>query len=387
VQKNLLVAHGGGPTAVINASLAGVIGEARRSGDVDRILAARHGIEGLLRGEVIDLTGLGDADLERLARTPGSAIGSCRYRVAEQDHPRIARALEELGAGFFFYNGGNDSMDTCARVAALDTDARIVGIPKTIDNDLARTDHCPGFGSAARYYAVSAAELALDVRALPIHVVVLETMGRNAGWLAASCALAREIEGLDPEMILLPERPFDEEAFLEAVRRHWERGRGFVIAASEGVAGADGRPLVESTHAAGVDGFGHRLPGGVGQYLADLITERLDIRARAEKPGLLGRVSQLLASEVDRREALEVGRAAARAAAEGMSGVMVALQRVSSEPYSSRTVLVPLDEVANVERRMPDRYIRADGLGVEAEFLDYVRPLVGGELPQPRLIW
>jgi 6-phosphofructokinase 1 len=261
-----------------------------------------------------------------------------------------------------------------------------VGIPKTIDNDLAGTDHCPGFGSAARYYAVSTVELSLDVRALPIHVVVLETMGRNAGWLAASCSLAGEIAELGPELTLLPERPLEEEVFLEAVRRRWERGGGFVVAASEGVTGTDGRPLVESTHAAGVDGFGHRLPGGVGQHLADLITERLGIRARAEKPGLLGRVSRLLVSEVDREEALEVGAAAVRAALDGESGVMVALERVSSEPYACRTTLASLTEVAGVERRMPDRHIRADGMGVDPAFLDYARPLVGGELPLPHLI-
>jgi 6-phosphofructokinase 1 len=382
MKRNLLVAHGGGPTPVINASLAGVILEARRWGEIGRLLAARHGIEGLLRGELIDLTDLTEEQVEGLSRTPGSAIGSCRYKVAEADHSRIARALEDLGVGFFLYNGGNDSMDTCHRVSLLSAGARIVGIPKTIDNDLAQTDHSPGFGSAARYYAVSAAELTLDVRALPIHVVLLETMGRNAGWLAASCALAREVAGVGPEMILLPERPFDEEIFLAAVERIWARGGGFTIAASEGVTGADGRPLVESTHAAGVDGFGHRLPGGVGQHLADLITERLGIRARAEKPGLLGRVSRLLVSEVDREEAFEVGRAAVRAAVEGMTGVMIALERVSDAPYAFRTTPVPLEEVANFERRLPEEYIRADGLGVKPPFLNYLRPLVGGDLPK-----
>lgn len=379
---NVLIAHGGGPTAVINASLAGVLSVARADPRVGRVYGARHGIEGVLSGDLIHLTDLTGDDIELLARTPGSAIGTCRYKVTEEDHRTILKTLEDNNIEIFLYNGGNDSMDTCLQVSRLTDRVRVLGIPKTIDNDLAATDHCPGFGSAARFFAVSALELALDVEALGIHVSVLEVLGRNAGWLTAATSLADEIGGAGPRMVLLPEVAFNEERFLDTVKTLWDRGRGFVIAASEGLAGTDGTPLVEERRGAAVDAFGHSLPGNVSHHLAALIRDRLGIRARSEKPGLVGRVSRATVSEVDRGEALEVGAAALRAALNGNSGAMVSITRPSESPYRSGTELVPLEEVANAERLMPAEYIDAEHFATTDRFTEYAIPLLSPPFPR-----
>ncbi len=376
---NLLIAHGGGPTAVINASLAGVVGEAQAQPGVRRIFGARHGIEGVLVDDLLDLTELTAAELTRLERTPSSAIGSCRYKVGETDYDRIAEVLRSRDIGYFLYNGGNDSMDTCLHMSEQMGDVRVAGIPKTIDNDLAGTDHAPGFGSAARYYAVSTAELCLEASALGIQVSVLEVMGRNAGWLAASASLARALDPRFPLLILTPERRFERERFLAAVASVWKSTRGFVVVASEGLSGPDGQVLGTSGGRESIDAFGHKMPGGVGEYLAGLLRSELGVRARAEKPGLLGRASSVLTSEVDRREALLCGRHAVSRLCSGASGFMVGLRRTSVGGYDVEPVLVDLAEVANVERTLPDEYIRDDGLDVSSSFADYCLPLIGEE--------
>jgi 6-phosphofructokinase len=378
---NLLVAHGGGPTAVINASLAGVIRRARQEKEIGRVLAARHGIEGVLKEDLIDLTGLSEAELDKLSVTPGSAIGSCRYKMQDGDHETVVRVLDRNNVGIFLYNGGNDSMDTCMQIAALTDRTQVIGIPKTIDNDLARTDHSPGFGSAARYYAITALELCLDVAALNIHVAILEIMGRNAGWTAAAAGLALRIGSIGPEIILLPEKPFEEEAFLDRIRDLWARQRGFVVAVSEGLADKDGNPLVSTVDRSGADAFGHALPGNVSHYLAQLITSRLGYRARSEKPGLVGRVSAACVSPIDRKEAYGVGVHAVSSALQGASGSMVAIRRISSSRYTSEFELVPLSEVANVERKMPEEYFNAETGRPTSGFVDYCMPLIGGDLP------
>ena len=382
MKGNLLIAHGGGPTAVINSSLSGVIREAQWSSAIDRIYAARWGVEGLLKEDLLDLTDLTSLDLERLKETPSSAIGTCRYKVKEEDYQRIVDVLRKHRIRFFFYNGGNDSMDTCLKIARIAGDIQVVGIPKTIDNDLAVTDHCPGFGSAARYYALSVLELGLDVCALNIHVSVIEIMGRNAGWLTASTALAREIGKAEaPHLIYLPERPLDEKRFLSDVKTAWDRRRGIVVAVSEGLVNAEGEPLVKASHKTAVDGFGHTLAGNVSHYLADLISTRLGIRARSEKPGLLGRVSKALCSEVDRGEAFEAGRLAVRKAVEGGGGVMVGFRRIADDPYKVEPLWIDLEEVANREKKVPSEFISPAGNDVTEEFLRYCRPLAGGDWP------
>ncbi len=380
--NNLLVAHGGGPTAVINASLAGTVAEAQIQKGVGRIFAARRGVQGVLANDLVELTGLSAAELERLARTPASAIGSCRHKVSETDYERIESTLRANNIGYFLYNGGNDSMDTCLRLSRAMADIAVAGIPKTIDNDLAGTDHSPGFGSAARYYAVSAAELCLDVLALSIHVSVMEVMGRNAGWLCAATTLAGEAGPEGPRFVLVPEKPVEEDRFLAAIEEQWKRSPGFVVAVSEGAVDRSGRQLGAEGGTESVDPFGHNLPGGAATYLAGLIRNRLGIRARSEKPGLLGRASALLVSDTDRYEAREAGSAAVRELLSGNSGFMVGLERISDNPYRIRTVRVPLSDVANVERMLPDRFIDEPGMQIRPEFAEYCRPLLGRE-PYP----
>ncbi len=378
-QRHLLVAHGGGPTAVINASLAGIITEARRHPRIGKIFAARGGIEGVLKDDLIDLTDIPAESLEKLKRTPSSAIGSCRYKVGEKDYPRIVEVLRTRGIGYFLYTGGNDSMDTSLKLSGLQADCLVAGVPKTIDNDLAGTDHSPGFGSAARFIAVSTAEVCLDIRALNNQVSVLEVMGRNAGWLAAASTLAGELDSEFPKIILTPERPFDEERFLTAVEAAWKERRTVVIVASEGLRSRDGNPLGTEGGAASVDSFGHALPGGVSHHLAALISGKAGIRARSEKPGLLGRASLALVSEVDRAESELAGSEAVRRLCDGESGFMIGFRRVSDEPYRVEPVSVPLTEVANVERLLPASYLTSDGFHMNEQFSRYCRPLMGGD--------
>ena len=383
--KNILVAHGGGPTAVINCSLQGVVEAARESGKVDKIYAARFGAEGILKGDLIDLTDVPAGTIAKLRHTPASAIGSCRRKLTGADYPTVLETLKKFDIGCFFYNGGNDSMDTCHKVSELakqeGLDLRVIGVPKTMDNDLDVTDHCPGFGSAARYAALSAAELALDASGLPIHVVVLELMGRNAGWVTAASAMAKRLTDCEV-LTYLPEAPVDEDKMLADIERHYAKGRGLLVTVSEGVCGLDGKPLADTGL---VDGFGHTIPGGAAQHVTDQIIQRLGLKSRAEKPGLLGRASIPYVSGVDRVEAYAAGRYAVNAALRDESGYMVAIDAVRTPSYSSAMSLVPLAKVANVEKKFPLEWI-VEGNGVADAFFDYALPLMGEDFPEYALL-
>ena len=383
--KNILVAHGGGPTAVINCSLQGVVEAARASGKVDKIYAARFGAEGILKGDLIDLTGVSAETIARLGHTPASAIGSCRRKLTDEDYPTVLETLKKFNIDCFFYNGGNDSMDTCHKVNELakreGLDLRVIGIPKTMDNDLDITDHCPGFGSAARYAALSAAELALDASGLPIHVVVLELMGRNAGWVTAASAMAKRLTDCEV-LTYLPEVPVDEERMLADIEKGYAKGKGLLVTVSEGICGPDGKPLADTGI---VDGFGHKIPGGTAQHVTDQIIQRLGLKSRAEKPGLLGRASIPYVSPVDRAEAYAVGRYAMNAALRDESGYMVSIEAVRTPEYSSSMALVPLAKVANVEKKFPPEWI-VDGNGIADAFFDYALPLMGGDFPEYALL-
>ncbi len=383
--KNILVAHGGGPTAVINCSLQGVVEAARASGKVDKIYAARFGAEGILKGDLIDLTGVSAETIARLGHTPASAIGSCRRKLTDEDYPTVLETLKKFNIDCFFYNGGNDSMDTCHKVNELATreglDLRVIGIPKTMDNDLDITDHCPGFGSAARYAALSAAELALDASGLPIHVVVLELMGRNAGWVTAASAMAKRLTDCEV-LTYLPEVPVDEGQMLADIEEGYAKGKGLLVTVSEGICGPDGKPLADTGI---VDGFGHKIPGGTAQHVTDQIIQRLGLKSRAEKPGLLGRASIPYVSPVDRAEAYAVGRYAMNAALRDESGYMVSIEAVRTPEYSSSMALVPLAKVANVEKKFPLEWI-VDGNGIADAFFDYALPLMGGDFPEYALL-
>lgn len=383
--KNILVAHGGGPTAVINCSLQGVVEAARASGKVDKIYAARFGAEGILKGDLIDLTDVSAETITRLGHTPASAIGSCRRKLTDEDYPTVLETLKKFNIDCFFYNGGNDSMDTCHKVNELakreGLDLRVIGIPKTMDNDLDITDHCPGFGSAARYAALSAAELALDASGLPIHVVVLELMGRNAGWVTAASAMAKRLTDCEV-LTYLPEVPVDEERMLADIEKGYAKGKGLLVTVSEGICGPDGKPLADTGI---VDGFGHKIPGGTAQHVTDQIIQRLGLKSRAEKPGLLGRASIPYVSPVDRAEAYAVGRYAMNAALRDESGYMVSIEAVRGPEYSSSMALVPLAKVANVEKKFPLEWI-VDGNGIADAFFDYALPLMGGDFPEYALL-
>ncbi len=271
-------------------------------------------------------------------------------------------------------------MDTCNKISEIagNYDIRVIGIPKTIDNDLEHTDHCPGFGSAARYAAVSAMELSKDIQSLPIHVCIMELMGRNAGWITASVSLAKKNETDGPHLIYLPERPFIEEQFLEDVI-HWRKKTpGVLIAVSEGLRDSNGNALADSGI---VDGFGHKVPGGVAQYLSNLVMDKLGVKSRSEKPGLLGRVSMLTQSRIDREEAEIAGAFAVTSAINGKSGFMVSIKRISNEPYKSAMQLVPLEMVANIEKKVDDIFINEAGNGITEKFKEYCLPLTGCDLP------
>jgi 6-phosphofructokinase 1 len=377
---NLLIAHGGGPTAVINASLKGVIDEAKKHPVIKGIYGACEGIEGVLQEDFIDLAQEPDSKIDLLPITPSSALGSCRRKLTADDYPRLLEIFKKYNIRYFFYNGGNDSMDTCHKVSIMagEYEIRVIGIPKTIDNDLVLTDHSPGFGSAARYVAVTTSEMAHEAAGLPIFVFVLEVMGRNAGWLAASASLAKRSEVYGPHLIYLPERPFNKQEFLEDVRMWHEQVKGVLVVASEGLVDAHGNSIADSGL---VDGFGHKIPGGVGQTLSNLVINELGIKSRHEKPGLVGRASIALQSRVDREEAIQVGAYAVKSAVQGKSGYMVSIKRISNRPYRSELALVSLEQVSNLEKKFPAEWINVRGNGINPEFADYCLPLLGDPLP------
>lgn len=378
--NNLLIIHGGGPTAVINASLYGAIREAQDCPEVDRVCCALGGTGGLMKENLRDVTDMPDELLKGLLSSPASAIGSSRDALEAPEYEAMIAVLKKYEIRYVLMNGGNGTMDTCGRLQrhCAGTDIRVIGIPKTMDNDLAVTDHAPGFASAARYMAGSTAELCCDVDSLPIHVVVLEALGRNAGWVTAASALASDAYGKGPDLIYLPERNFDEEAFLRDVKKLIdEKGHGVVVA-SEGLHYADGTPIVEpifNTERA-------TYFGDVSAHLAQLITRELHYKARSEKPGLLGRASVCWQSDVDRREAELCGREAVKAAVAGETAKMVAIRRLSNAPYASETFLADIETVMMTERKMPDEFINAEGNGVTEAYKDWLRPLLGKPLPK-----
>jgi 6-phosphofructokinase len=385
-RRKVLVAQSGGPTAVINNSLVGVIEEAGQHADVSRVIGAERGIKGVLEQALLDLSHEAPQTLRDLRQTPSAALGTSRHKLQPGDLERIVAVLERYDVGYFCYIGGNDSMDTANRIGALAQeqghDLRVIGIPKTVDNDLVETDHCPGYGSAARFVAATLRDAGLDTEAgaASTPVKIIEIMGRHAGWLTAASALARE--GRDdaaPQLIYVPERPVTVDEILGDVERVVRRLGYAVVAVSEGIHDREGRFLAATSEA--VDAFGHQQLGGVSAYLADRVTAKLGLKARFEKPDTMQRASTALISPTDAEEAYQVGRAAVRAALEGHSGVMVSLLREPGAEYRARTGLVTLEKVANRERHLPQEYMASPEEGVTAAFLAYARPLIGPPLP------
>jgi 6-phosphofructokinase 1 len=385
-KQNLVVAQGGGPTVAVNSSLCGVIEQALHEDAIDEVYGARHGLEGLLRAELVDLQEESRETIQKIRHAPGAALGSSRARLSSDEYHRVLDVCRQYNIRYFLYIGGDGTMAACQRVHRMAADenggVRVVGIPKTVDNDIRGTHHCPGFGSAARYYAVSVRELGMDVESLPTPVSVFETMGRDTGWLAAAAGLARQNETEAPHLIYIPEKPLLRDRFLQDVQRVYDELGWVVAVVSEGVVDETGSPLSVARTAAKTDDFGRGLPGNVGARLAHLIGEELGLRARSEKPGLCARTSVEHASKTDLREAYTAGRDGVRKIVRGESGVMVALERDDSPKYACTTTTVPLKKVAGKKRCVPARFLNTQGNMVTQDFREYAAPLIGQPLPQ-----
>ncbi|MFL6350577.1 MAG: diphosphate--fructose-6-phosphate 1-phosphotransferase [Bryobacteraceae bacterium] len=375
---NALIAHGGGPTSVINASLAGLIEQSRTDLTFSRLYGARFGVRGVLEESLTELLGQDPNLVQAVSQSPGSALGSSRFKLSDEDYGRILEVFKKNDIRCFFYTGGNGSMDTALQLSrhanAAAYDLQVIGIPKTIDNDLCVTDHTPGYASTANFFAIAAREIGEDNRSLPPPISVLEVLGRNAGWVVAATALARAHADDAPHLIYLPERPVSLDQIAADVERVYRRLGRVVLAVCEGQLDETGAPFGADVDRAA--SAVHRLASNLGHTLARLISTKVGLRARAEKPGLLGRCCGPLTSELDRHEAAECGRSAARAAAQGESGMMVAIRRDSQIPYRSSTFLTPLETVARTERLLPGEWINEAGNDVTTEFIEYASPLV-----------
>lgn len=392
VMGNVIVGQSGGPTAVINSSLAGVYKTARDRG-AKKVYGMLHGIQGLLEEKVVDLSEhiRSDLDIDLLKRTPSSYLGSCRFKLPEikgntEVYDRIFRILEKLEIEYFLYIGGNDSMDTIKKLSDYailnSSNIRFMGVPKTIDNDLAVTDHTPGFGSAAKYIASITKEIIRDGLVYDQqNVTLIEIMGRNAGWLTGAAALAKCEDCEGPDMIFLPELIFDVEEFMKKVATLHKQKKSVVIAVSEGVKVADGRYVCELTDNIDyVDAFGHRQLTGTARYLAEKISREVGCKTRAIEFNSLQRCASHIVGRVDITEAYQVGGAAVKAAFEGETGKMIILKRISDDPYLCITDIYDVHKIANVEKTVPREWISESGDYVTQEFIGYVRPLIQAEL-------
>ena len=388
-----IIGQSGGPTAVINASAQGVIQTALKSDCITRVLGAAHGIKGVLEDRLYDMSQEDPAELDIMKYTPSSALGSCRYKLADPDvddtdYKRILEIFKKYDVRYFFYNGGNDSMDTCNKISKymqkVGYECRIIGVPKTIDNDLNGTDHCPGFASAAKYIATSCAEVWQDAHVYDTGMVtIIEIMGRHAGWLAGSAALAN-LTGCGPDLIYLPETNFDLSDFLDDVHEIYDRTGKCLVAVSEGIHRADGTFISEAKTSA-TDGFGHAQLGGLASMLAESIKIEMGAKVRGIELSLLQRCGSHVASQTDIDEAWLAGSAAVEAAVSGITDKMVAFECTRDENgYACKTVLQPLDIVANFEKKVPREWINERGNGVEQPFIDYVLPLIQGESKAPK---
>ena len=387
VKGNALVMQSGGPTPVLNRSLAGVVREASVQLAIGEIYGARHGLDGLLRRDVIDLRRPSRSAWNRIARTPGAALGSTRHKLTSQELPTAIEALRTLGVRYLFIIGGNDSAETGQRIDAQSRqaghDLAVVNVPKTIDNDLVLTDHCPGFGSAARFVALATMGAGRDAEAMgrEAPITLIEVMGRDSGWLAASAALAKQDDRDPPHLVCVPEVPLYESRFLDRLEDTCSRYGYAVAVIAENARGPNG-PLGGQTEPSYVDDFGHPYYDGPARYLAGLVSRRLKVRARYEKPGTIQRSFMACVSRVDADEAETTGRAAVRYAVGGSTGQIVTLIREPGPPYACKTGLAPLELVAGRAKSMPEHYLDPSNDFVTPAFIDYVRPLIGGPLPR-----
>lgn len=399
MKKNAIVGQSGGPTAVINASLYGVVYEALNREDVfGNVYGMINGIEGFLHDQLMDMKPLdASGELELIKTTPGSYLGSCRYKLPEDlsdtVYPKLFEKFEKYNIGYFFYIGGNDSMDTVSKLsryaASINSDIRFMGLPKTIDNDLVLTDHTPGFGSAAKYVASTVREIAIDASVYDNKqsVTIVEIMGRHAGWLTAASALARKFKNDNPVLIYLPEVAFDQDAFIKKIKSSLETTSNLVVCISEGIHTADGTFICELGSEVGVDTFGHKMLTGSGKYLENLVKERLGVKVRSVELNVSQRCSSAMLSKTDQKEAIASGSFGVTAAIKGETGKMVAFKRQSPLTLDADYVLnyatEDVNEICNKEKTVPLEWISEDGSDVTEAFLAYARPLVRGNVLVP----
>lgn len=395
-RKNLIVGQSGGPTAVINSSLYGVVSEGRRHPDaIEHIYGMINGIEGFLKETILDFAEvLPGEKLDGLKSTPGAYLGSCRYKLPEslEDpvYPKLFKKFEEMNIGWFFYIGGNDSMDTVSKLSRyaekIGSDIRVIGEPKTIDNDLVHTDHTPGFGSAARYVASTVREITIDANVYEKKsVTIIEIMGRHAGWLTAASALARKYIGDNPLLIYLPETAFDQEAFLKAVEKSFEKNCNVIVCVSEGIHDAQGTFICEYDNSVGTDTFGHKMLAGCGKYLENLVRNRLGVKARSVELNVSQRCSASMMSATDQQEAVKAGEFGVQAALNGVTGKMISFIRKETQDgsYVMECGLEDVNDICNEEKTVPLNWITSDGSDVTEDFIRYARPLVQGTVEIP----
>lgn len=390
---NCLVAQSGGPTAVINASLYGVIINAVKSNAIKEVYGGINGVEGIIKGNLINLKQVPFEKLKKSEFSPSVALGSCRYKLKdfeeeESDYKKLINVFKNHNIRYFFYIGGNDSMDTAEKINKyakyIGYDVNVLGIPKTIDNDLMYTDHCPGYGSAAKFIATITLELALDAEAYSVPTInILEVMGRNAGWLTASSALARRKMPRLKLLIYLPETAFSEEKFIEDVKMAYKESKNVFIAVSEGIVDKDGKYISNKNNSYKKDAFGHMQLGGVGDYLELIIKENIYNRVKLTRPGVLQRCAMHFSSLRDFKEAELLGKTAVNYALKGVSGKMLCLKRKKSLNYESYIDVVALSKVCNKEKKVPINMINKEGNNVTDEFITYALPLINGEVRLP----
>lgn len=393
--KNMIVGQSGGPTAVINGSLYGVVSEGfKHPESIEHVYGMINGIEGFLSNQIMDMHPLlKNGDLELIRTTPGSYLGSCRYKLPEDlnnpVYPELFQKFEDYNIGYFFYIGGNDSMDTVSKLsryaAKIQSPIRVIGVPKTIDNDLVETDHTPGFGSAAKFVATTVREIAIDASVYDNKksVTIVEIMGRHAGWLTAASALARKFEGENPVLIYLPEVAFNQEDFLEKVKKALETTPNLVVCVSEGINDGNGTFICEFASDVGVDTFGHKMLTGSGKYLENLIKEKLGVKVRSVELNVSQRCSSSCLSKTDLDEADHSGAFAVNAALNGETGKMISFVRTNTSPYELSFSTADVNIICNQEKAVPLSWITKDGSDVTDEFIRYAAPLIQGSVDVP----
>lgn len=386
MKKNVLIGLSGGPSAAINASMAGVMRAAAASDRYGAVYGALHGIAGVIDREIVDLAPYSDEkSLKLLIQTPAMALGSCRKKLTAADWPKIEIVLTEYNIGVFFYIGGNDSMDTVLQLnrylKAKGSDIQVIGVPKTIDNDLPVTDHTPGFGSSAKYLYHTMHEIIRDSEIYPVkNVVIVEVMGRNSGWLTLAAGLTRFNGGMYPQIIAIPEVPFDEFGFLERIKKLLKTERTVICAVSEGIRDRNGDYIGMETKSGAVDTFGHTYLSGVGKYLEMLVSEKIGCKVRSIELNVMQRCAAHLSSKTDLDEAVKIGEAAVRAAEDGASGITMVFERISDAPYTVRIGQTDVANIANLAKDVPEKWYDLSSEKVQEEIRRYLLPLIAGSV-------